>query len=208
MIETFLWRFVEHRQRNWIVITVTAAILLLLVLPAVDNYNAARGRLKNLRTDLASMQSTVNQAGKYAELLQQRQTQLAALQQQTFSPSSVDRFRGELVERVRELGCQLRRIRVGDPILQTEIAASLGDPTQPASAKSESKLEIYGQSLSLQVTGPIQQINEIAKWIHDYQGMLQTQLFSLKKSDENPELSNLDLDLILLDLRPPKGKNT
>lgn len=208
MSRELLWRLVEHRKRRWIVIIVTAAISLLLVLPAVDNYSAEGSRFKILQADLARTQASVDQIGRYEKSLEEREAQLAQLDGQVFNPDAVEAYRNELVTLVRDMGCQMRRIRVGDPTLQMEFASRPGDGKDKEAKKNPASYDVYGQPLSLQVTGSLPRVIELLKRIHAREGLIQTQFFSLKKSEESPELTNLDLDLLLIDLRIARGKTS
>ena len=116
MIEPLLRRLVQHERRKTIVIVVTILTGLLVVLPAADEYNAARGRVNAAKGQLLEIRSQANDLPHFQKLFQVKAADLKQLESQAVSESVAERLQNELVEMVRQSGCTMRLIRPGDPL--------------------------------------------------------------------------------------------
>ena len=76
MIEPFLRRLIEHKRRKSIVIILTILTGLLVVLPAADEYNAAKERMNTATSDLKETKSQVGSLPRFEKLFDEKMAQL------------------------------------------------------------------------------------------------------------------------------------
>ena len=78
MIEPLLRRLLEHRRRKLIVIIITILTGLLVVLPAADEYNAAKERMDTASSELEKTQSEVESLPRFEKKFEAKQAELKA----------------------------------------------------------------------------------------------------------------------------------
>ncbi len=204
MVETILRQFLEHPKRKLIVIIVTAVIGLVLLWPAVDNYLAGAEKRAKLNSEIAEANAKVEQSAQLTEQLAQRLQSLAVVEKEAMSKKNVEVFRDEVAELVRSIGGKnFKTNSQAEATRQTEFSEY--ESTNGDSAKSGPRYEVVGRTLNLSVKGTQASIVELIDKIQAKNGMVQVQSFSMKQATEDgPEMTTLDLALLLLDLVKPR----
>ena len=201
MIEPLLRRLIQHERRKSIVIIVTILTGLLVVLPAADEYNAARGRVNAAKGQLLEIQSQANDLPHFQKLFQVKSSDLQKLESKVVSESVAERLQNELVEMVRQSGCTMRLIRPGDPLRRdwtTKDHAVRGLNVTDRGESTPYQLET--RQISLSVTGSMPNVLEFLARIHRLDRFIHSRQISLKRADVGGNTAILDMDLVLFNL--------
>lgn len=201
MIEPFLRRLIQHERRKSIVIVVTILTGLLVVLPAADEYNAARGRVSAAKGQLVEMRSQADDLPQFEELYQVKLSELRKLESEAVSEAVAERLQNELVEMVRQSGCTMRLIRPGDPLRRDWTTRD--HPVRGLSAThrgDNTPYQLETRQISLSVTGSMPNVLEFLARIHRLDQFIHSRQISLKRADEGGNTAILDMDLVLFNL--------
>lgn len=207
MVETVLRRVLEHPKRVWIVISLTLVIGLVFTWPAVDSYSAARDHRAALEADLQEGNALVGKVDLYRKQAEKKLAQLKELERKALSPAQIEQLRNQLVVIVKESHCKLRRVRLGDASLRTwyDEDHPLESRTRPESDK-KSPFRLKTQSLNLAVTGNLNDVSEFLQRLSQQDRLIHTGGFQLRKSMEDKDLVELEIDLLLFDLVTAEAK--
>ena len=201
MIEPLLRRLVQHERRKSIVIVVTILTGLLVVLPAADEYNAARGRVNAAKGQLLEIQSQANDLPHFQKLFQVKAADLKKLESQAVSESVAERLQNELVEMVRQSGCTMRLIRPGDPLRRDWTTKDHAVRSLNVTDRGENTpYQLETRQISLSVTGSMPNVLEFLAHIHRLEQFIHSRQISLKRADEGGNTAILDMDLVLFNL--------
>ena len=201
MIDTILRTFVEHPKRRWIVITTTFVIGVVFTWPAVDYYFAAVANHRQLLAEVDEGATTASRLDLYQKQLEKQTEKLRTLEAKALSPEGVERFRSQATEWVKESGCQLRRVKLGEVQLRPWYDDDHPLETQVRTEKDKkSPFKLRQQSLNLLVTGPVDKVSEFLARLSEKELLLHTGNLQLRRNSENPSLVEMDLDLVLFDL--------
>jgi Tfp pilus assembly protein PilO len=201
MVDQILRQVLTHPKRVWIVITISLLVAMVFTWPAVDFYLAAAQQRAQLLDDLQEGEEIAGKLQLYQTQVEKKNAQLSELEKRVLSTEELDRFREQLVEGVKSAGCKLRRIKLSDPNLRTWYDQD--DPFDSRARTEKDKKSPYKlQSLQLgvQVTGPMEKIFEFLAKLSEQDRLIHTGNFVLRKSTEDNNLVEMDLDLILFDL--------
>src|SRR5690349_15907929 len=113
MIEQALQRIEEHPRGRAIVITLSFLVGLLLLWPLADDYSALTANRAKLAEELDDSRADGEQIGQLETRVAAAAQELAELESRTVSEQAISDFRNDLVELVRQSGCQVRRIDNG-----------------------------------------------------------------------------------------------
>jgi hypothetical protein len=199
MIEQTLQRFLENRFRRAIVITVTCVIALAVVWPAADEYLALTDRYEKLNATRINAQGTLAQLDRFETLVAEEELQLSRLERRSVGPKNVHEFREWVVELARTSGCQLRRARVGTPVMQAwKEGATPLDVT--SSQGPETGYALRTLPFSLAVSGSLASVKRLLARIHEQQRLIHTRSFLLRPDVAPSKEVLLDLELMLFEL--------
>ena len=206
MIEPILRRLIEHKRRKTIILVVAILTGLLVVLPAADEYNAARARLSAARLDVEEMQSAFDDLPRFEQLFKSKTQELQQLENRAVSEANAQGLRGNLVEMVRQTGCTMRQIRFGEPIRRDWTTAD--DPVRGGSAAERGEKTPYqleARQISLSVTGSMANLHEFMAQIHRLDQFIHTKSVALKRAEDGGNAAIMDMDVLLFDLvkKPP-----
>src|SRR5690349_14825458 len=115
MNDTLIRKFCESQRRWLIVATTTVLLALATVWPAVDDYFDKQTSRSGLTEDLVRARQTAETLPAFEKRVAAVRTELEDLEVRTVDDGSLARFRSQLVDLVRDSGCQIRRIEVGAP---------------------------------------------------------------------------------------------
>ena len=202
MIKQTLTGLLLGRHRTWGVITVTFAIGLALILPAADEYSASRDRHARLTSTLNNTRSIVARLDEYEGQVAERVRKLENLETRTTGEKQAQAFRERIVVMVRESGCQMRRIRLGQPTARRwhENDKAL-DQMASTTKGPETPLMLNVQPVSLSVTGTTASVKGLLEQLHRSGKMMHTKSFALRPAGlENPKEVLLDVEFLLFNL--------
>ena len=207
MVETLLRRVLAHPKRVWIVIFVTLGIGLLFTWPAVDSYSAAKDHRAKLESELKEGEELAGKADLYQKLAEKKHAQLRELETKALSPAEIEGLRNQLVVMVKDSHCKLRRVRLGDASLRQwyDEDDPLESRMRPETDK-KSPFRLKTQPLNLAVTGSLNDVSDFLAKLSQQERLIHTGGFQLRRSTEDKNLVELEIDLLLFDLVPLEAK--
>ena len=207
MVETLLRRVLAHPKRVWIVIFITLGIGLLFTWPAVDSYSATKEHRAKLESELQEGEALAGKVELYQKQAEKKQAQLRELEAKALSPAEIEELRNQLVVMVKDSHCKLRRVRLGDASLRQwfDEDSPLESRVRPDSDK-KSPFRLKTQLLNLAVTGNLNDVSEFLAKLSQQERLIHTGEFKLRKSTEDKNQVELEMDLLLFDLVPLEAK--
>lgn len=200
MVESALQQFLTYPHRQKAVIIVTLLTGLVVVWPAVDGYIEARTLKKEARTKLEETNAEIAKLPRHAELFKKKQEELGALQRRTVTEDSAQRLRNDLVQLVRQSGCTMRRIRLGDATrrdwMENDSPVTGADLVDPG---RETPFQLVSRQLSLSITGQMPKLHGFLAELHKIDKTMHTRTISLQRAGRNKGTATLDLDMVLFD---------
>ena len=201
ILDGILRPIVEHPKRGWIVITATFVIGVVFTWPAVDYYFAAAANHRQLIAEVEEGAATANRLVLYQNQLQKQTEKLRSLQERAISGDKVESFRGQVTEWVKASDCKLRRIKLSEPQLRPWYEDDHPLENRARTEKdTKTPFKLRQQSLNLLVTGPMDRVSDFLARLGEQELLLHTGNLLLRRNPEDPQLVELDLDLMLFDL--------
>ncbi|MEM9185561.1 MAG: hypothetical protein AAGB00_03605 [Planctomycetota bacterium] len=154
-------RFCESRHR-WLIVTgATFLASLVTILPQADQYLTLRADEDEKTEELDEARQTAQMLAGLRDRVVETTSELEALERRTLPEEAVSDFRNQLVEMVRESGCQVRRIGVGGVRVRQwrENDRPLAEPSEKAGPDTPFQLET--RAVSLSVTGSMTEVREL-----------------------------------------------
>ncbi len=200
-LETVLRNLLEHPRRKWFVIIATCLVAVVAVLPAVDDYKAIAQKKVELTKRLERAQETAARLTALQGRMQHVERRVAELERRSMNDQRILQFRNELVGLVRECGCGLRRIRVGEPRQREWFKDDNPLALRPTGEKLErTPFLLRTRSLSLSVTGSLANLARLLEAICRQDRLVHCTSFVLQRSDEDNELVVMEMELELFEL--------
>jgi hypothetical protein len=175
---------------------------MVVIWPAADDYIALRAQRVKLARNLARNQVLVEGLPRLRDQTLEAEKKLHALEMETVSPDRIHVFRGHVVELVRQSGCQIRRIQVGD-----DLTRSWEDGSDPLDAnwasQSDQETNVYDLHLrpfSVSVNGPLTAVKDFLQRLEQSKTLAHTKGFTLRPDGPRREEVVLDIELVLLAL--------
>ena len=180
MIETILRGFLEHRGRKWIVTTVIFAIGLLVLWPLADEYVALGDQRRHKESTLANTQAMVAKLTQVRAQAQQKRDHLTELEGQVLNEANLQEYRQRVVQLIRDSGCQIRRINVGEaknrPWFEKD---QIHTRTKKRSRGKKTAFQLGTQGLSLSITGPLPGIKTLLRRLKEENKLVHTKSFAI-----------------------------
>jgi hypothetical protein len=159
MNDSLIRKFCESRRRWLIVATASGLLGLVALLPMVDDYFDKRSSHSELSEKLAAARLTAETLPKLEKQATAVRVELDSLEVRTVDDANLARFRSELVDQVRDAGCQIRRLEVGsttrrpwkendDPLLEVSVPG--GADTAFALERRSVVLSVDGNAAAIQ----------------------------------------------------------
>lgn len=196
-------RFCES-PRRWLIVTgVTIVLALLIVLPQVDVYTAMRDEGERLRGELVESQRVAAELPAFEQRVQDGRKALDALEARTVNEETLAAFRNELVERVRQSGCQVRRINVGTT--QGRPWVKQDNPlNESAPAGEPTPFVLEARPVSLTVAGNLSQVRALLGSMASDGKMAVLRSLDLRPAGANRKGVQVDLEVVYFALALPK----
>ena len=202
MNESPIRKFCESSHRNLIVVIVTTLVGLLVLIPMVDDYFDKKESRRALVEELDHARKTA----KALPALEERVAKLTAVMRQfeerSVSQQSLSLYRSKLVEMIRDSGCQVRRLDVGNPkrrpwrINDNPLEKSAG----AGSAASKTPFLLERRDVALTVDGSMDNIRELLERLYKDKTFAYPQQLNLHGISRRGGSVTLDLELWLFAL--------
>jgi hypothetical protein len=148
-------KFCESRYRWPIVATATALLAVGTVAQMVDEYFDNRASRSELSEELARARDTAQALPQYEKRALEVGGKLAELERRTVTSAGLADFRSRLVDIVRDSGCQIRQIEVGEPTRRAWLRGDdpLKEPDQSATPGGGTPFSLERRSVLLAIDG-------------------------------------------------------
>jgi hypothetical protein len=199
MIDGTLRWVVRHEKRGWIVITVTFVTGLLLILPAVEDYSAAKERTQAAREKLAETKLQLQNLPQLQRTFEQKKQALQSLENKAITAQNYEQLRESLQKLIRETGCTMREAKIEEnpiprPWMTNDSPLSKKTFVDPG---PETKYQLIKRTARLEIEGPMSsvyqfmaRVSQLNRFIHVNRVVLER-----SQSDENKTLLNLEFDM-------------
>lgn len=195
-------KFCESRYHWPIVATATALLALATVVPLVDEYFDNRTSRSELSEELAAARQTADALPEFEKRTAIVREELAALERRTVDDETLAAFRSRLVDVVRESGCQIRQIEVGeptrrrwnqgdDPLKETDQAPGKGGATP---------FSLERRSVLLAVDGPMPAVHDLLSRLEDERTLSHPHRLQMQATSSGSENVMVEMELWLFAL--------
>ena len=202
MKDSLLDRVITHPKRGWIVTTVTMVSGALFLLPAVESFNAVRSKRDDLKAELTDAQQQVSRLPVWKQHLDDKRETATQLEAKAFDGSRDGKFRSQIVELVRQSGCTMRRIHLGDDRYREWLGTG-DDPLEdrpPSRAKGETPYYLETQQLTVSVEGNLTSAQQLLSQVLATDRLMHAASVSIRHADSGFGNVSLDLELLLFNL--------
>jgi hypothetical protein len=199
MNDSLIRRFCESPHRWLIVVSLTGLLALAVLLPMVDDYFDKSSSRSELTENLARARETAESLPSLEKQAGAVRKDLEALEVRTVDEASLARFRSRLVDVVRESGCQIRRIEVGQPTRRSwkENDKPLSEaPTGGA----DTPFSLERRPVILAVDGAMSAIQDLLTRLEKEQTLSHPHQMQLQAVSASGETVTLELELWLFAL--------
>lgn len=191
----WLDRFCESRHR-WLIVTgCTIVAAIVTVLPQVDQYLTLSADENQQVQLLEESQRTAEELPRFRTRVDETLGQLGKLEDRMLTEAAVADFRNHLIEIVRESGCQMRRLGVGN--VQSRPWHADDDPidtkTKNKSPQTSFTLEI--RPVNLLVTGSTIEVRALLSRVESDGMVVHARNLDLRPAGGNRSVVQLDLEL-------------
>lgn len=202
MIKKALQTLIDHPRGLLIVIILSFGMGLVLVLPVVDEYSALRDQAEKLLQELDEAGVDQENLPKFEQRIVQQQAELAALEARAISDEQASEFRNKMVSLVRESGCQVRRVSLGEPRQRDWMEND--NPVKPLQASNKKNnqtgFELKSRVFSLSVSGSPDHVQGLLATLNAAQPLAHTRSLSVRPADNSRDEVILELELWLFEL--------
>ena len=188
-------RFCDSPRRWLIVTAVTFVVAIVTLLPQVDQYLAARADEDEQSEKLAEAGIIAEELPGFRERVADTTTQLDALVERTLPADRVAPFRNQVVNLIRESGCQMRRISVG--AVRSRAWRENDHPLIEGkhSKGKETPFSLETRAVSLSVTGNMTEIRQLLSRIESNGMMMHARTLDIRPTSRGAGLIQADLEL-------------
>ena len=202
MNESLVRKFCESPHRKLIVVIVTTLFGLLVLIPLVDDYfnkeeshNALTDELDHARLTAEGLPAVEQQT---AEVLEK----LAEIEARTVTDETVGRYRSNVVDLVRDAGCQVRRFDVSAPTLRpwTEDDNPLEKTASQSAKTQQTPFALEQRTVVLLVDGSMQSIQKLLGQLNKDDSLSYLDYLELKSNSPSGEQVTLEIRVNLFAL--------
>ena len=202
MAETIIRRCLQGRGRLWLLITLICGVGVMVILPGTDKYNDSRECRARLAARLAEMRQQVGNLDQLRTTAAEKRIRLEELDAMNVPADDQHLFRQEIVTWVRNSGCQVRRINVGEPQSRPW---SRGDKlfemdARSRAKKSDSLYVLNSWPCSVSVSGTLGGVRSLLNDLESSKRFMSGNKMSLSPVPENRDQAVMDLELTLFNL--------
>jgi Tfp pilus assembly protein PilO len=203
---TLRW-VLRHEKRGWIVITVTIVPGWLLVLPAVEEYSAAKERSKSAREKLAETKLQVQNLPQLQRAFDRKKSELGLLAKKAVNETNVEQFRETLHKLIRETGCTLRVGNIGANAMPRAWMTN----DSPLGKKAfldpgpETNFVLINRNAKLEIEGPMASVYQFMARVSQLDRFIHVKHIKLERSSRDENVTQLDMDFDMFDLTRKKA---
>ncbi|PHR98425.1 MAG: hypothetical protein COA78_26150 [Blastopirellula sp.] len=196
--KTPLEAIVDHPSRPLLIITLTFAIALLALWPAVDDYLQLDTQVQELQHKLLLAEAETDGYASLVENKKQIEITIEPYLKNNVDEGRANEIRRELVKAVRETDCTLRNIDLGDVIIRKLDNNHL---LVNKSEKKDSPFRLESRELRLRVDGSYYELHEFLKRFDQINSYIDDYDVKLKSNDATGENLQLEIKMRLLGLK-------
>lgn len=199
--------FCESKHRWLIVTSVTVVLVLLTVVPLVDQYNTLCSEYDELSGQLTEVQRLTADLPVFEKRVGAKLEELNALDQQTVNQEAVSNYRNKLLEFARESGCRVRRISFGsarsrpwheeDDVMSTSVPKQAGSKPTPYAVET--------RPVTISVDGSTSSIKKLITTVQNDSTMQHVKFLELRPAGSRQEQVQMDLELWCYALERPSA---
>lgn len=187
--------FCEDRRSWLVVIGGTLLLGLLLVLPGVDEYVAVCAEKEETADKLALAEQAAAQVDTYEARVAEKRQKLEQQLNKTLHDENQTEYRNGMVKLVRESGCQLRRLTIGEPV-----SRKWGKEDEPLQKTFNKKLkptgyQLHRRNVTLALSGPATNIRRLLDRFEKHETQVHLQKVDLRPRAGDGARVELTMDL-------------
>ncbi|MEM6330640.1 MAG: hypothetical protein AAF790_10370 [Planctomycetota bacterium] len=188
-------RFCDSPRRWLIVTAVTFVVGLATVLPQVDQYLSLYAEEEEQREQLEEAVMTAGELPMFRKAAVETEQTLAVLEARTLPAENLAGFRSELVNLVRESGCQVRRIAAGN--VQARAWREEDTPLAPADAKAgaDTAFQLETRPVSLSISGGMNELRGLLTRIEKHKMMMHARSVDIRPAGRDSRSVQMELEL-------------
>lgn len=191
----WLDRFCESRHRWLIVTACTIVAAIATVLPQVDQYLGLIADENQQVELLAESQRTAEELPRFRERVSQTLDSLKELEDRMLPEERVADFRNHVIEIVRESGCQMRRIGVGNVRARSWHAEDNPIELNAKNKSPKTPFTLEVRPVNLLVTGSTVEVRALLDQIESDGMLVHSRTLDLRPAGGNRSIVQLDLEL-------------
>ena len=213
-VKARLPRVLEHPARRPIVIIVTLALGLLALLPAADDYLTALSDRHTMKELLQRAKNDKLEIGELKQIRDQRIHEAKQLAKRGVPAKDVFRLRDSLVDLLRENGCRLNQIDLGE--IQVREWLKDDNPVRPLILKKsdperdrqQTPYQLESHTIVLSASGSLDKLRQFLSKVHALKRMIHTETVSIRVAAGAKKQFVLEMELRLFHLgqKPPEAK--
>ncbi len=201
-----LRHFCESKHRKLIVVIVTTLLGLLVLIPLVDDYFGDRANHSTLVEELDEARTTAESLPELEKKVAGIVEKLAAIESRAISQDSVSNYRSQMVDLVRESGCQVRRFDVATPTRRAWLKKD--NPLEAAPSKGamskKTPFALERRNVVLLVDGTMENVREFLGQLHDEESLAYLHHLKLHSASSGSDQVTLQIELWLFALSRQK----
>jgi Tfp pilus assembly protein PilO len=211
-VESTLRAMLEGHTRKWTVIILIGLVLLVLGLPAADEYFALRQREQELTKAYRAEKAQLAQREKLDETAKQTADALAQFHARGLTDETLHEFRNQIVELTRGTGCQLRRLNMetvtSRPWLNEDhpLTPATRSRNRKKEEESTTGLTLRSQSISLSVSGKHEEISRLLAALEGTGKLMHKRSLSIRPVDSDRKAAVMELQFTVFGLTKEKRK--
>jgi hypothetical protein len=211
-VEAMLRSMLEGRRRWWTVIILIALVMLVLGLPAVDDYIALRKREQELSVAYRAEQTQLDRREELAQRASTIDVRLAGYAARGLTDETVSEFRHQIVELTRGAGCQLRRLNLESvsyrPWLKDDhpLRKATGGRNRKEEEASATGFDLRSQVVSLSVSGKVADVQKLLAAVTSTGKLMQMQSLNLRPSASDRGEAVLEMQFTVFGLTKTQHK--
>lgn len=209
-VETMLRSLMEGGRRKWTVITLIGLVLLVLGLPAADEYIALRQQEQELAAAYQSEQDQLALREQLSQRAEKIDAALAQFDRRGLTDETENHFRQQLVELTRGSGCQLRRLSLESANNRSwqnddhPLKAAERGRNKKKQAADATGFDLRSQLVSLTASGKPHEIRQLLEAIAHANKLTHTRSLSIRPAGNDREATTMELQMTVFGLTKAK----
>jgi len=188
-------RFCDSPRRWLIVTAVTFVVAIATLLPQVDQYLAVRADEDEQSEKLAKAGIIAEELPRFRERVAETTAKLEALEGRTLPAERQASFRNQVVNVIRESGCQMRRINVG-----ADRTRSWREDDHPLAEGKQSKgketsFNLETRAVVLSVTGNMTEIRQLLTRMESLGMLMHARTLDVRPTSRGAGAIQMDIEL-------------